>query len=326
MSSAADGTGSPGAADDSDPASPTARAAQCSGYALERPRTVGDLVLRVATELERYGARCRKVEARDVVAALLDVPRFWPLAHGDDGVEDHICDAAFLAVGRLGAGAPLAYAVGRAPFRHLTLDVDERVLIPRPETEMLVEEVLRVAKGCTGTAVDIGTGSGAIALALASEGSFSRVLATDVSAGALEVAGRNARILAGALSARVEFRLGSLLAPVLTERVALLVSNPPYIAYAEAAELPASVRDWEPAVALLSGANGMAATAEIVRDAPSVLEPGGWLALEVDTRRAMLVAELAAADGRYRDVAVRLDLAGRERFVLARYQPEMRDA
>jgi release factor glutamine methyltransferase len=97
-----------------------------------------------------------------------------------------------------------------------------------------------------------------------------------------------------------------------------LVSNPPYIAFDEVTALPTGVRDWEPALALLSGADGLAATAEIVRGGADILEPGGALVLEVDTRRAALVAELLAVDRRYTDVAVRLDLTGRERFVVAR--------
>jgi release factor glutamine methyltransferase len=101
-------------------------------------------------------------------------------------------------------------------------------------------------------------------------------------------------------------------------RVRAVVSNPPYIAFSELEALPSSVRDWEPPLALLSGDNGLAATRAIIRDASAVLEPGGLLALEVDTRRASLVAEATATDGHYRDVAVHLDLTGRERFVLAR--------
>jgi release factor glutamine methyltransferase len=216
-------------------------------------------------------------------------------------------------------GAPFAYAVGRAAFRHLTLDVDERVLIPRQETEQLVEVALRLVRGTTGgVAVDVGTGSGAIALALASEGPFSRVIATDVSLDALAVARHNAALLRGALRATVELRQGSLLAPLRGERVRLVVSNPPYIAYGEAAALPAAVRDWEPSVALFSGDEGMAATRRLVAEAADVLLPGGWLALEADSRRASLAAELVTADGRYEAVAVHLDLAGRERIVVAR--------
>jgi release factor glutamine methyltransferase len=255
--------------------------------------------------------------ARDLLAALLDRSRLWPVANRDAALDAACWAAARAAAGRVARGVPFAYAVGRAAFRHLTLAVDERVLIPRPETELLVDLVLAEAPA-GGTVVDVGTGSGAIALALATEGRFSRVIATDVSLDALAVARGNAGRLAGAAHAPVELRHGSLLAPLAGERVAAVVSNPPYIAFEEALALPASVRDWEPAVALFSGAEGMQATAALIRQAADVLEPGGLLALEVDTRRAMLAAELASTHGAYAQVAVRLDLTGRERFVTAR--------
>jgi release factor glutamine methyltransferase len=247
-------------------------------------------------------------EARDLVAALLDRPRSWPTVHGAEPASPDVVARAREAARKHRAGAPLAYAVGRAAFRHLTLHVDERVLIPRPETEMLVDLVLSERR--TGTVIDLGTGSGAIALALATEGTFDRVIGTDISADALAVAATN-------VSTLVELRQGSWLAPVLGERAEAIVSNPPYISYDDA--LDASVRDWEPPVALLAADGGMAAIREIVRGAPAVLDIGGLLALEVDARRASLVAELVMSDGRYVECQVRLDLAGRERFVLARY-------
>lgn len=180
---------------------------------------------------------------------------------------------------------------------------------------MLVECILERVR--EGVAVDVGTGSGAIALALATEGEFSRIIATDVSREALEVARRNAERLSGALRAPVEWRHGSALAPVRRERVALIASNPPYIAYDEAAVLPASVRDWEPPVALFAPRQGMGVIERIIREAAGVLERHGLLALEVDSRRASLAAEIAMSDGRYRDVSVERDMAGRERFLFA---------
>lgn len=287
---------------------------EASGAARTDVRSVAALAVELQLLLGDTSPRL----AQDVIAALLDVPRFWPGANGTEAIDDAVCHAARVAVARLRRGAPFAYAVRRAAFRHLTLDVDERVLIPRPETEGLVEQVLELAAGAGGIAVDVGTGSGAIALALASEGVFDRVIATDVSRDALAVASLNAARLAGALRTSVEFRQGSLLAPVRDVHAAVIVSNPPYIAYHEAAELPASVRDWEPTLALLSGAEGMAATMAIIRGAADLLDEGGILALEVDARRASLAAESLAVDPRYREICVRLDLAGRERFVTAR--------
>jgi release factor glutamine methyltransferase len=202
--------------------------------------------------------------------------------------------------------------------------VDERVLIPRPETEQLVELVLELEPSLRpgGTVVDVGTGSGAIALALASEGSFSRVIATDVSLDALAVARANVARCAGVLRAPVELRHGSLLGPVTERGLCAVVSNPPYIALDEAAMLPALVRDWEPSVALFSGAAGMATIAGLVRDSAATLAPGGLLALEVDARRASLAAELAATHGGYDNIRVERDLTGRERFVVARRREE----
>jgi release factor glutamine methyltransferase len=277
---------------------------------------VGAALTALTQLLTTAGIEEARAEARDIVAALLDVPRFWPSANRDAALDVSVWRDAQQAAQRRARGAPFAYAVGRAAFRHLTLDVDERVLIPRQETEQLVEQVL--GQGLSGgVAVDVGTGSGAIALALATEGRFERVIATDVCLDALAVARRNAELLGVALRTPVEFRHGSLLAPVRGARVRAVVSNPPYVAYPEAPALPASVRDWEPSIALFSGADGLIATTAIVRDAADVLERGGLLALEVDSRRASLVAELALVHGAYRDVSVRLDLAGQERFVLA---------
>jgi len=282
------------------------------------PRPLGTLLSELTAGLEGAGVVLARDEARDIVAAVLDVPRFWPSTNKAALVDATAVEEARNAAAARARGAPFAYAVGRAAFRYLTLAVDERVLIPRQETEVLIDLVLQAEGGGRGTVIDVGTGSGAIALALATEGNFERVVATDVSRGALEVAERNAAFVRDDLRAPVEFVNGSLLAPLAGLCVRALVSNPPYIAFGEVDELPASVRDWEPPLALLSGDEGLAATRAIVREAPRVLENGGLLALEVDTRRASLVAEALASNESYRDVAVHLDLTGRERFVLAR--------
>ena len=282
------------------------------------PQPLGSLLVELAADLESAGIALAPDEARDIVAAVLDVPRFWPTTHREELIDPSAIREARVAAAARARGAPFAYAVGRAAFRYLTLAVDERVLIPRQETEVLVDLVLKAEDGGQGTVVDIGTGSGAIALALATEGTFDAVVGTDISLDALAVAEQNAAFHRDELRAPVEFVHGSLLAPVRDRRVQVLVSNPPYIAFSELEELPTSVRDWEPPLALLSGDGGLAATRIIVRDAAAILEPGGLLALEVDTRRASLVAEAVATHGAYRDVAVHLDLTGRERFVLAR--------
>jgi release factor glutamine methyltransferase len=281
-------------------------------------RTLADLVRAASAVLApRHGADAT-AEARELAAAAYDMPRSWPVLNGAITVEAPMWARVMNAAEQRRDGAPLAYAVGRASFRHLTLEVNEHVLIPRPETEQLVELVLGAELRAGGLAVDVGTGSGAIALALATEGRFEQVIATDISLGALEVARRNAAALLTPTAARVTFAHGALLAPVGDVRARVIVSNPPYIAWAEAAALPRAVRDWEPAVALFSGDDGLATTARLVREAAALLESDGLLALEVDERRAARVAALVAQDARYRNVSVRLDAFGRERFVIGR--------
>jgi release factor glutamine methyltransferase len=170
--------------------------------------SIGTLIAGVVDRLHGVEAHERTKEARDIVATLLDVTRNWVAGHQEAAATPELIAAAFAAAARRARGAPLAYAVGRAAFRHLVLSVDERVLIPRPETEGLVDLVLG-AKNVGGVAVDVGTGSGAITLALASEGRFDRVIGTDISTDAIAVAESNAHRLASGWSATVEFRAGS---------------------------------------------------------------------------------------------------------------------
>ncbi|MEO8192274.1 MAG: peptide chain release factor N(5)-glutamine methyltransferase [Gemmatimonadales bacterium] len=285
--------------------------------------TVSSVVEQLASKLHLAGITDARRTATDILAAVLEVPRLWPVMNREAAVDSTAAVTATRAAERMVKGAPFGYAVGCVAFRHLNLVVDERVLIPRPETELLVEEILlRMEKVFRngrpwGTAADIGTGSGAIALSLASEGRFQSVIATDASNDALTVARINASRSATALRVRVDFRQGSLLAPLGGQKVAVLASNPPYVSFAEMDSLPPSVRDWEPPIALFSGHDGLAATKELVRAGSRNLMTGGLLALEVDERRASLVAEMVMRHGTYMDVGVRLDLAGRERFVFA---------
>lgn len=208
------------------------------------------------------------------------------------------------------AGAPLEHVTGVAGFRHLELRSDARALIPRPETEGLVGLVLeRVQRG---TVADIGTGSGAIALALAEEGDFDIVVGVDSSPDALELARENA----GRTGLHIALVEGHLSAPLATGRLDAVVSNPPYLTASEYAALDPAVREHEPRSALESGADGLAATRELLEDARRVLRPGGWLALEIDATRGDRTRTLAEEFG-WQGAAIHLDLSGRERYLLA---------
>lgn len=212
-------------------------------------------------------------------------------------------------------GVPLAYAAGRVGFRTLDLLMDPRALIPRPETEGLVELILANVR--RGLAADIGTGSGCIALALAVEGDFEKVVAVERSPAAAALARENvARV---APKTPVEIREGNLLAPLVDkgERgiYRVIVANPPYLTESEFAELDASVRDVEPREALVSGAGGLDATRGIFAGAGVVLEPGGLLALEIDERRSDAVRDLGREYGW--NVAIHKDVFGCARYALS---------
>src|SRR5438309_1646411 len=224
------------------------------------------------------------------------------------------------AVEQRSSGVPFAYAVGRTGFRTLDLQIDPRALIPRPETEGLVDLVLREAgkgetgKGKGGVAADIGTGCGCIALALSVEGSFERVIAVDSSSDAVALARENVALVRPPVPGEV--RAGDLLAPLAGERCRAIVSNPPYLTAAEYLGLDPSVGQFEPRDALVSGPDGLAATRALLVGGRGVLEPGGLLALEVDERRAERVARLAR-ELAWSRVTVYDDSFGRARYVLA---------
>jgi release factor glutamine methyltransferase len=218
------------------------------------------------------------------------------------------------------AGEPLQYVLGRWSFRSLELVVDRRVLIPRPETEVLVDAGLAECDrlGAT-TVVDLGTGSGAIALSLLVERPHLEVWATDASAEALAVAGTNLAEV-GVASARCHLVEGvwfEALPEALRGRIDVVVSNPPYVAEREMDELPAEVRGWEPGEALVAGPEGLDALAAVVAEAPSWLARPGALLCEMAPHQARTVAALAS-DAGFTSISVWPDLTGRDRILHAR--------
>jgi release factor glutamine methyltransferase len=219
-----------------------------------------------------------------------------------------------MTAGRQALGIPSQYVDGVAGFRYLDLRCDARALIPRPETEGLVDLALGLRR--TGRALDLGTGSGCIALALASEGKYDEVIGVDLSGEALALARENSAVSA----VSVRWVKGNWVDPVRDERFDLVVSNPPYIATDELAGLDPSVRDWEPWLALDGGQDGLRATERILRDVPAVLAPAGVLVLELDSRRAGESAALALSQG-WIDVSITRDSFGRDRYLTARREP-----
>jgi release factor glutamine methyltransferase len=277
---------------------------------VDAPLRRDDLIEAAGRRLREAGASEPRREARRIWTDLR------PASHDpvvSTTVAPDVAARYDAAVERRAAGEPLAYVTGWTGFRHLTLASDGRALIPRPETEGLVEAAL--ARARCGVAADVGTGTGAIALSLAHEGSFIRVIGTDLSADALALARSNGE----ATGLAVDWRLGDLLAPLAGERLDLLVSNPPYLTADEYAGLDASVRDYEPALALASGVDGLDATRRLLDGAPALMANDGWLAMEIDSRRGAASAACAAAAG-WSDVIVQDDLFGRARYLLARHR------
>ena len=270
--------------------------------------TAREVLAEAAAELERAGVPSPRVDAEWLLADALGVSRTALYADGAQALSADLLRAFRDSVARRAAREPLAYVLGEWGFRHLTLNVDENVLIPRPETEVLVERCLALlAPLAEPRVLDIGVGSGAIALAIADEHPGARVVATERSAGALAVAEENrARIAAGD---RVELVEGELFAG-LDGPFDLVVSNPPYVDPRELAALEPEVRLYEPHEALV--ATGV--TERIADGAPAVLVPGGALVLEVADGKAGRVAAELEQRG-YEQVTISKDLAGRERVV-----------
>lgn len=227
-------------------------------------------------------------------------------------------------VARRVTGEPLAHVLGSWSFRTLDLMVDARVLVPRPETEVVVEVALAFvrASGFPAVVADLGTGSGAIALSLATELPLGvvEVWATDASDDAVTVARANLAGL-GRAGAQVQVRHGSwwdALPAELEGRLDLVVSNPPYVAVGD--ELDESVRRWEPHVALLAGDDGLDAVRVLVEGATRWVRPGGWLVVEIGASQGEAARALARGAG-LAEVDVRADLAGRDRVLVARCRP-----
>jgi release factor glutamine methyltransferase len=248
-----------------------------------------------------------ELDAQLLLAHVLGVPRVRLRSHPEGLAEPEATRRYRALVERRTAGEPLAYLTGEKDFWTLRLKVTPAVLIPRPETELLVERALALWPAERARVADLGTGSGAIALALASARPAWRLVASDVSPQALATARANAAALE---ITQVEFRLGSWFEPLAGERFDLLVSNPPYIA----ADDPHLV--WlahEPRLALTPGSDGLACLRAIIHGAGAHLEPGGWLLLEHGATQAQAVRhELVLAGMRH--VRSHRDLAGLERM------------
>lgn len=283
----------------------------------QRIWTVMEVVRVSGDYLRERGVEQGRLDAEHLLAHVLGTGRLQLYLHFDRPLTRDELARFKPLLRRRGAREPLQYVLGSAPFRTLHLHVDRRVAIPRPETEYLIDVLLRLAgtDRVFDSALEVGTGSGAIALALAAERMARSVTATDISAGALATATRNA---AEAGITGIDFRRGPLLEPVRDRSFDLVLSNPPYLSDAEWRSAAPEVREWEPRAAMAAGEDGLDVIRGLVSGLDPVLRPGGWVGLEVGSTQAATVAEMLETASVLESVGVHDDLAGRRRYVFAR--------
>ncbi len=288
------------------------------------PLNVGEALRAAVPPLRASGSRSPRLDAELLLASALEATRAELLRDPGRPLRSVELERFEELLGRREAREPVAYILGRRAFRTIDLEVTPDVLIPRPETETLVDVALEALRAMPiagpdpedePLALDVGTGSGCVALALAAEDPFVRLVATDVYPGALAVARRNAAQLG--LARRVEFVLSDLFADVGERPFDLVVSNPPYIPADEYVALEPNVRDYEPRLALYGGVDGLDFYRRLVPGAALLLRPGGTLALEVGAGQADDVAAIIDAAGAYEAATRRDDLSGVPRVVYA---------
>lgn len=273
-------------------------------------------VLAAATDqLAAAGVAEPRSEALAIWAGVTGSPWQGPWREADPAVNPAVLETFRQAIVARSGGTPRAYASGVIGFRRLELGADARALIPRPETEGLIDLALDLAP--VGHALDLGTGSGCLALSLAQEGSWESVTGVDRSPEALALARENGR----RTGLKVRWVEGVWCQPVQGQRFDLVVSNPPYLTTAELVEADLSVRCWEPAAALDGGTDGLDCCRALFATVPAVLAPAGVLVMEIDARRGAATAYQAREAG-WTAVTITQDLFGRDRYLSARREAD----
>jgi len=281
-------------------------------------KTVTDVLQAGRAYLERHGVPEPQMACELLLSCLLRCPRLELPARAKQSLLERHLDAMRRGLKRVAAGEPVQYVLGEWDFMGYTLKLDPRALIPRPETECLVETVLRCEplwQRRQPAIVDVGTGTGCIVISLARRHPEALYMASDISAGALELARENARALG--VAERIAFVQASDLAEFLEpEMIDAVVSNPPYVRTEDFEKLPPHIRHHEPRVALDGGPDGLGVTTTIIADASLALKPGGYIFLEIASDQAPAVT-LKLEQAGFTGVSVTKDLAGRDRVVSA---------
>jgi release factor glutamine methyltransferase len=284
---------------------------------LDQSWTIGQLLAWTTEFLRRKGSESPRLDAEVLLASVLDWQRVELYTHYEEEVGQHARGAFRELIRRRASGAPVAYLVGRKEFYSLTLEVSPAVLIPRPETEFVVVEFLEVARHLDAVrAVDVGTGSGCIAIACAHQHPSAHFTAIDISTEALELASRNAE--RHGVADRIKFCRGDLLAHVTGEDpFDLILSNPPYISTEDITELEVGVRDHEPHIALDGGEDGLQVVSRLIEQAIPFLRTGGHLILEIGTAQEQPVRGMIEAHPEYQLAPTVYDLRKHPRVIRA---------
>lgn len=283
----------------------------------DQPWTVGRLLTWTTDYLKKSGAESPRLDAEVLLAEARGTQRIQLYTAFEEVVAEDVRGKFREFVKRRAEGMPVAYIVGHKEFYSLPFKVTQDVLIPRPETEHVVIAVLDHLKAMNVAApqvVDIGTGSGCIAISVAKHAPTVQVTAIDISPAALTIAKANAET--NGVSERVTFVESDLLTKIPAQpTLDLIVSNPPYVTEAEWAKLEPNVRDFEPKAALVGGATGLEITAQLVTQAAERLKPGGWLVLEIHAGLQKQTEELLAKHGGFEKISTSKDLAQLPRVV-----------
>jgi release factor glutamine methyltransferase len=279
--------------------------------------SIAEALKQASTQLHEAGVPNDLLDAQTLLAQALGQDRTYLIINFNEQLSDELLTQYCHLIERRAAGEPLQYIVGKQAFFGLDFEVTPEVLIPRPETELLVEETLRLASNlATPIIIDVGTGSGCIAVTLARELNDAQVIAVDISPAALAVAQRNAR--RNGVHDRIKFIEGDLLHGVNSQTQAdFILSNPPYIAAAELPTLQREVRDWEPHLALTDFGDGLQFYQRLLTEAPAYLKTGGYLLCEMGYQQAETVKAFVDRNV-WREPKALQDLQGIERTLILR--------
>lgn len=280
--------------------------------------TIHDILNESIKDLEMAEIPSARLDAEVLLSFCLNCDRLEFYKNPDMPISEAKLSAFRNLIVRRLQWEPVAYITGRKEFWSFTLEVNNSVLIPRPDTEIIVEEALNICRKIDSSEIkilDMGTGSGAIAIALASEITVAKIVATDISPEALNMAQKNAAALG--LKEAIDFRQGNLFEPV-DGIFDIIVSNPPYIAAEEYEKLPAGVKNYEPQDALLSGKSGLEFYEKLIYQAGCFLKKNGWLLLEIGAKQEAGVRKIMEAAGFYDNIEMCRDYAGLPRVIKAR--------